>query len=63
MTLTQGEPLELTALRSLDDGSTEALFSLGLTPVNQVSATQALLAYMATQMPQDLNLLVPPRDY
>ena len=63
VTLTQGEPLELTALRSLDDGSTEALFSLGLTPVNQVSATQALLAYMATQMPQDLNLLVPPRDY
>ncbi len=61
--LTQGESLELTAIRSLDDGSAEALFSLGLTPINQVSATQALLAYMATQMPQDLNLLVPPGDY
>jgi len=61
--LTQGESLELTAIRSLDDGSDEALFGLALTPVNQVAATQALLAYMATQMPQDLNLLVPPGDY
>ena len=61
--LTQGESLELTAIRSLDDSSDEALFGLALTPVNQVAATQALLAYMATQMPQDLNLLVPPGDY
>ena len=61
--LTQGESLELTAIRSLDDGSDEALFGLALTPVNQVAATQSLLAYMATQMPQDLNLLVPPGDY
>ncbi len=61
--LTQGESLELTAIRGLDDGSDEALFGLALTPVNQVAATQALLAYMATQMPQDLNLLVPPGDY
>jgi len=61
--LTQGESLELTAIRSLDDGSDEALFGLALTPVNQVAATQSLLAYMATQMPQDLNILVPPGDY
>ena len=61
--LTQGESLELTAIRSLDDSSDEALFGLALTQVNQVAATQALLAYMATQMPQDLNLLVPPGDY
>ena len=61
--LTQGESLELTAIRSLDDSSDEALFGLALTPVIQVAATQALLAYMATQMPQDLNLLVPPGDY
>ena len=60
--LTQGETLELTALRSLEDGSAEALFSLPLTSVNQVSATQSLLAYMATQMPEDLKLLVPPGD-
>ena len=60
--LTQGEILELTALRSLEDGSAEALFSLPLTPVNQVTATQSLLAYMATQMPEDLKLLVPPRE-
>ena len=63
MKLTQGESLELTAIRSLDDGSDEALFGLALTPVNQVAATQSLLAYMATQMPQDLNILVPPGDY
>ena len=61
--LTQGESLELTAIRSLDDGSDEALFGLALTPVNQIAATQSLLAYMATQMPQDLNILVPPGDY
>jgi len=61
--LTQGESLELTAIRNLDDGNAEALFGLALTPVNQVSATQALLAYMATQMSQDINLLIPPRDY
>ena len=61
--LTQGESLELTAIRSLDDSSDEALFGLALTPVNQVAATQSLLAYMATQMPQDLNILVPPGDY
>ena len=63
MKLTQGDPLQLTAIRSLDDGNGEALFGLGLTPVNQTSATQSLLAYMATQMPEDLKLLVPPRDY
>ena len=61
--LTQGESLELTAIRSLDDSSDEALFGLALTPGNQVAATQSLLAYMATQMPQDLNILVPPGDY
>ena len=59
--LQAGEPIRLTAVRSVEDADDEALFTLELTTVNQVSATRALLGYMAGQMVADLNRLAPPR--
>ena len=59
--LQAGEPIRLTAVRSVEDAADEALFTLELTTVNQVSATGALLGYMAGQMVADLNRMAPPK--
>jgi hypothetical protein len=58
--LQAGELIRLTGVTSTEDADSEALFTLELTTVNQVSATRALLGYMAGQMVADLNRLVPP---
>ena len=57
----EGEPIRLTAVINVEDADNEAVFTLELTTVNQVSATRALLGYMAGQMVADLNRLAPPR--
>ena len=59
--LQAGEPIRLTAIKSVEDADSEALFTVELTTVNQVPTTRALLAYMATQLSADLTRLVPPR--
>ncbi len=58
--LQEGEIIRLTGVKSAEDADSEALFTLELTTVNQVSATRALLGYMAGQMVTDLNRLAPP---
>jgi hypothetical protein len=59
--LQAGEPIRLTAVHTVEDADNEAVFTLELTTVNQVTATRALLGYMAGQMVADLNRLAPPR--
>ena len=61
MRLQAGEPIRLTAVHTVEDADNEAVFTLELTTVNQVTATRALLGYMAGQMVADLNRLAPPR--
>lgn len=58
--LQNGEPLQMTAVRSTEDGDNEALFTLALTAVNQANATRQLLGYMAGDMVEDLKRLIPP---
>ena len=48
-------------MHTVEDADNEAVFTLELTTVNQVTATRALLGYMAGQMVADLNRLAPPR--
>ena len=61
MLLQSGQPIRLTAVQSVEDADNEAVFTLELTTINQVTATRALLGYMAGQMVDDLNRLAPPR--
>ena len=58
--LQRGEPIHLTAIRSVEAGDDEALYSLEVTTLGQSLTTQALLGYMAGQMVEDLRRLVPP---
>lgn len=58
--LARGEPLSLTALRALDDGENEAVYSVQLTSVNQAQRVRALLAYMGQGLSADLERLIPP---
>ena len=53
--LQRGEPLRLTAVVSGDDGTSDAVYTLDITTVNQTPATSALLAYMAQQLATDLS--------
>ena len=57
--LRSGEPLSLTAVRTIAEGEAEAVFSFGLTTVGQSSATTRLLSYMAERLSEDFKRLVP----
>ena len=59
--LQAGEPIRLTAIKSVEDADSDVLFTVELTTVNQAPTTQALLGYMANQLSVDLTRLVPPR--
>ncbi len=59
--LKAGEPIRLTAVQTGEDADNEAVFTLELATVNQVTGARALLGYMAGQMVADLNRLAPPR--
>lgn len=58
--LQSGDALSLTALREKEDGTNEAVFSIELTSLNQAKSVDALLGYMAQQLPDDLAQLLPP---
>lgn len=60
--LTNGDPLTLSAVRGLEGDEIEALYSIQLSPVNQVPRTQALLGYMRQQLDADLQRLLPPES-
>jgi hypothetical protein len=58
--LVSGEVLNFTALREIDAGNAEALYTIALTPVAQATQTRALLGYMSKQLGEDLKRLIPP---
>lgn len=58
--LTAGDPLTLTAISNEDDGVPTAGYAVVMGNVNQAPAAQALLAYMASQLGNDVTTLVPP---
>lgn len=62
--LQAGEPLSLTAVAVSDDDEVqegEAVYSIGLTPINQSRAVGGVLAYMAGgELAEHLEALVPP---
>ncbi len=65
--LANGDELILSAVRASEEEDLEpegeAVFSLGITPVGQARAIQALLTYMADGgLSEDLRRLLPPDD-
>lgn len=60
--LAEGHAMAITAIRDVGDGESEAVFSLGLTTVNQAAPVRTLLSYMVQQLPADLERLVPPQN-
>jgi len=58
--LQRGEPLTLTAIRPTETGSSEPVYSIELTPLNQGPAVGTLLGYMRSQLADDLMQLMPP---
>ena len=59
--LRAGEPITLTAMKGSADGVDEPAFTIEFTNLNQATATEALLGYMARQLSIDLSRLVRPR--
>jgi hypothetical protein len=58
--LASGDPLTLTAVRDTEPGEADALYAIELTSINQATAVQALVGYMAGQLAADLERLIPP---
>jgi hypothetical protein len=56
--LASGSPINFTGVASLEDGTSEAVFSIQFTPVNQNRATGGVLGYMASQLSADLAALL-----
>lgn len=54
------EQIMLTALRSTEAGTSEPVYSIELTSLNQGPAATALVGYMAQQLGNDLAQLMPP---
>lgn len=59
--LQTGDMVTLTALTAGDGGVDTPAYTIELTNVNQASAMQSLLGYMANQMATDLSGLLRPR--
>ncbi len=57
--LLAGEPIALTAIRATETGTSEPVYSIELTSLNQSAATSALTGYMAQQLATDLASLIP----
>jgi hypothetical protein len=58
--LQAGEPITLTAVREAEPGVNDALYAIELTSINQGPAVQALVGYMAGQLPAELLRMIPP---
>jgi hypothetical protein len=58
--LIANQQLTLTALRPTEGGANEPVYSIEITPLNQGSATTALVQYMAQQLTTDLTRILPP---
>jgi hypothetical protein len=58
--LVASEQLTLTALRTTEAGTNEPVYSIDLTSLNEGPTANALLDYMAEQLPADLMRLFPP---
>jgi hypothetical protein len=56
--LLANEPLSLTALKPIDTGGNEAVYTIELTSLNQGTATAALAQYMAQGLTNDLSQLL-----
>ncbi len=57
--LQASEQIMLTALRTTEAGTNEAVYSMELTSLNQGPAVTALIGYMAQELASDLAALVP----